>query len=109
MEKGLDKIPCIGKIISVDRFISTTIFDPEITAGKMIFITGPHQLRRTTFAKMWHFETKKSEAGMSKSGRFYGEKLRNSLFRIVQEARKCKAFPGNCFVIPAANFLMLTG
>ena len=55
------------------------------------------------------FEAKKSETGMSKSGRFYGEKLRNPLFRIVQEARKCEALPGNCFAIPATNFLMLTG
>ena len=55
------------------------------------------------------FEAKKSESVISKQERFYSEKLNIPLFRIVQEAEKCEAFPGNCFVIPASNFLMLAG
>ena len=55
------------------------------------------------------FEAKKNESGISKQERFYSEKLNLPLFRIVQEAEKCEAFPGNCFVIPASNFLMLAG
>ena len=55
------------------------------------------------------FESKKSESGISKRERFYSEKLNIPLFRIVQEAARCETFPGNCFVIPASNFLMLAG
>jgi len=31
------------------------------------------------------------------------------LFDPEMTANKVEAFPGNCFVIPASNFLMLTG
>jgi hypothetical protein len=37
----------------MDRLIGTYIFDPEITAGKMIFLAGPRQVGKTTFAKNW--------------------------------------------------------
>jgi len=32
---------------------SAYIFDPEMTANKMIFLTGPRQVVKPTFAKMW--------------------------------------------------------
>jgi len=37
----------------MDRLIGTYIFDPEISAGKMIFLAGPRQVGKTTFAKNW--------------------------------------------------------
>ena len=37
----------------MDRLIGTYIFDPEITGGKMILLTGPRQVGKTTFAKSW--------------------------------------------------------
>ncbi len=37
----------------MDRFLGTYIFDPEISAGKMIFLAGPRQVGKTTFAKNW--------------------------------------------------------
>ncbi|MDB9822895.1 ATP-binding protein [Deltaproteobacteria bacterium] len=35
------------------RLIGNHIFDPEITEGKMIFLTGPRQVGKTTFAQDW--------------------------------------------------------
>lgn len=55
------------------------------------------------------FEAKESDAIISKSGRFFSKKLNIPLFQIANKAKKVEAFPGNCFVIPASNFLMLTG
>jgi hypothetical protein len=55
------------------------------------------------------FEAKESDTRINKSGRFYIKKLGIPLFQIVQKARKIEMFPGNAFVIPASNFLMLTG
>ena len=55
------------------------------------------------------FEAKESDLNISKSGRFYSRKLNIPLFQIVHKAQKVEAFPGNCFVIPASNFFMLTG
>jgi predicted AAA+ superfamily ATPase len=37
----------------MERIVSRYIFDPEISAGKMIFLTGPRQAGKTTFAKNW--------------------------------------------------------
>lgn len=55
------------------------------------------------------FEAKFSGTGISKAGKYYSNKLNVPLFQIVQHAGKVEAFPGNCYVIPAPNFLMLTG
>ncbi|MCJ7617690.1 MAG: ATP-binding protein [Desulfobacterales bacterium] len=55
------------------------------------------------------FEAKESDTDISKPGRFFGEKLNIPLYQIVRNAEKVEAFPGNCIVIPASNFLMLTG
>jgi len=55
------------------------------------------------------FEAKESGTSISKPGSFYSKKLNIPLFQIVHKARKVEAFPENCFVIPASNFLMLTG
>lgn len=35
------------------RLLETYIFDPEITEGKMIILTGPRQVGKTTFAQDW--------------------------------------------------------
>jgi uncharacterized protein len=55
------------------------------------------------------FEAKEGESSISKSGKFFSKKLNIPLFQIVRKTRKVEAFPGNCFVVPASNFLMLTG
>jgi hypothetical protein len=55
------------------------------------------------------FEAKESDSSISKPGRFYSKKMNIPLFQIVHKATKVEAFPGNCFVIPASHFLMLTG
>lgn len=55
------------------------------------------------------FEAKESDSSISKPGKFYSKKMNIPLFQIVHKAKKVEAFPGNCFVIPASNFLMLTG
>lgn len=55
------------------------------------------------------FEAKETDSRVSRSGEFYARKLRVPFYQIVHRAEKVQAFPGDCFVIPAANFLMLTG
>jgi len=40
-------------MIAMERMVGTYIFDAEMTANKMIFLTGPRQVGKTTFAKMW--------------------------------------------------------
>jgi len=37
----------------MERWVGKYIFDPEITAGKMIFLSGPRQVGKTTFAQNW--------------------------------------------------------
>jgi predicted AAA+ superfamily ATPase len=37
----------------IERIVKTYLFDPELNAGKMIFLTGPRQIGKTTFAKEW--------------------------------------------------------
>lgn len=53
MENGLGNIPAIWIIITMERLIGTYIFDPEMTAGKMIFLTGPRQVGKTSYAQKW--------------------------------------------------------
>ena len=53
MENGLDYFPERWNIVDVERIAGTYIFDPEMTAGKMIFLSGPRQIGKTTFAQMW--------------------------------------------------------
>jgi len=37
----------------MDRIVGHYIFAPEITGEKMIFLTGPRQIGKTTFALNW--------------------------------------------------------
>ncbi len=37
----------------MERLVGKYLFDPEISAGKMVFLTGPRQVGKTTFAKNW--------------------------------------------------------
>jgi uncharacterized protein len=37
----------------MERLVEKYIFDPEISAGKMIFLSGPRQVGKTTFALNW--------------------------------------------------------
>ncbi len=53
VENCLDNIPVMGKIVVMKRLLETHIFDPEINEGKMIILTGPRQVGKTTFAQDW--------------------------------------------------------
>lgn len=55
------------------------------------------------------FEAKESDDNISKSGIYFSKQLSLPYFQIVHNCRKVEIFPGNCAVIPATNFLMLTG
>jgi predicted AAA+ superfamily ATPase len=46
----------------MQRIIENYLFDPELTAGKMIFLTGPRQVGKTTFALNWLDRTTGSRA-----------------------------------------------
>lgn len=37
----------------MERTVKEYIFDQEINAGEMIFLTGPRQVGKTTFARNW--------------------------------------------------------
>jgi uncharacterized protein len=45
----------------MERAVKEYIFDPEMNAGKMIFITGPRQVGKTTFARNWLAERNAEE------------------------------------------------
>jgi len=55
------------------------------------------------------FEAKESDSGISKAGLYFGKQLSLPFFQVVRHCQKVEAFPGNCAVIPAASFLMITG
>jgi hypothetical protein len=55
------------------------------------------------------FEAKDSDSEISKAGLYFGKHLSVPYFQIVHRCRKAEVFPGNCAVIPATNFLMITG
>jgi predicted AAA+ superfamily ATPase len=55
------------------------------------------------------FEAKESDSDISKAGLYFGKQLSVPYFQIVRRCLKAEVFPGNCAVIPATNFLMLTG
>jgi predicted AAA+ superfamily ATPase len=55
------------------------------------------------------FEAKEGDTDISSSGKYFSHKLGIPFFQIVHRCKKIEAFPGNCFIIPAANFFMLTG
>ena len=55
------------------------------------------------------FEAKESDSDISKAGIYFGKHLSVPYFQIVRRCQKAEVFPGNCAVIPATNFLMLTG
>lgn len=55
------------------------------------------------------FEAREGGRDVNKHGRFFSEKLGIPFYQIVNHADKIEAFPGDCYIIPADNFLMLTG
>ncbi len=54
-------------------------------------------------------EAKEGSREISKNGRYYSDKLGIPFYQIVNRAERVEEYPGNCFIIPAVNFLMLTG
>jgi predicted AAA+ superfamily ATPase len=54
-------------------------------------------------------EAKEGSREISKNGRYYSDKLGIPFYQIVNRAERVEEYPGNCFVIPAVNFLMLAG
>jgi predicted AAA+ superfamily ATPase len=55
------------------------------------------------------FEAKDGDSEISNSGRYFSKKLGIPFYQIVHRIEKTEEYPGNCFKIPATNFLMLTG
>ena len=55
------------------------------------------------------FEAKDADLEIAPSGRYFSNKLGIPYYQIVRHCKKAEAFPGNCFVIPAAGFFMLCG
>jgi hypothetical protein len=40
-------------MVNMERLVGKYIFDPEISEGKMVFLSGPRQVGKTTFALNW--------------------------------------------------------
>jgi uncharacterized protein len=55
------------------------------------------------------FEAKESDTDISRTGLYFGKRLSVPFFQIVRSCRKAEMFPGDCAVIPAISFLMMTG
>lgn len=55
------------------------------------------------------FEAKTANSGVSGGASYFSNRLSIPLYQIALKAERVEAFPGNRFLIPAANFLMLTG
>jgi len=55
------------------------------------------------------FEAKEENTDISPAGSYFSERLAVPFYQIVNKARRVEELPGNRFVIPAPNFLMLAG
>lgn len=55
------------------------------------------------------FEAKDSAWEISPAGRYFSRKLGVPFYQIVGQGTKNEMFPENCFLLPAARFLMLCG
>lgn len=55
------------------------------------------------------FEAREGGRDINRHGRFFGGKLGIPFYQIVNRTDKVEEFPGNCAIIPADRFLMLTG
>jgi len=54
-------------------------------------------------------EAKEGGREISKNGRYYSDRMGIPFYQIVYRADRVEEYPGNCFIIPAVNFLMLAG
>ncbi|MDP2855239.1 MAG: ATP-binding protein [Smithellaceae bacterium] len=80
----------------MERLVATYLFDPEITADKMIFLTGPRQVGKTTFARDWLDSAGYSDTYFNwDDPALILEYRRNPLFfkNIVEERYKGKPVP----------------
>ena len=55
------------------------------------------------------FEAKEGEPEINPSGRYFSNRLGVPYYQIIHHYEKIEAFPGNCFNIPAINFLLMAG
>jgi len=53
------------------------------------------------------FEAKIGRAEITSAGRIYAERLKVPFYQVVLDHESPTEYPGNCFVIPAAEFLMM--
>jgi hypothetical protein len=55
------------------------------------------------------FEAKESGREIAPAIRHFGRMLKIPCYQIVRDLDRAEAFPDDCFLLPAASFLMLTG
>jgi hypothetical protein len=55
------------------------------------------------------FEAKEGDEAINPAGRYFAKKLEIPFYQISPRHPKAEAFPGDCFKIPAANFLLSAG
>jgi predicted AAA+ superfamily ATPase len=80
----------------MERLVARYLFDPEMTADKMIFLTGPRQVGKTTFARNWLYSAGCSDTYFNwDDPAVLAEYRRNPLFfkNIVEERYKGEPVP----------------
>lgn len=55
------------------------------------------------------FEAKETDCEIGKTAIYFSKHLGIPYYQIVRACQKVEVFPGNCAVIPAHSFLLLTG
>jgi len=55
------------------------------------------------------FDAKESDCNIAKTGLYFSRQLSIPYFQVVRNCHRVEIFPDNCAVLPAPNFLMMTG
>ena len=54
-------------------------------------------------------EAKESDSRISKSGKYYSQKLDIPIYQVVLNTKKIEVLPHNNYIIPALHFMLLAG
>lgn len=77
----------------IERIVKTYLFDPELNAWKMIFLTGPRQVGKATFAKEWFKGSGMDDMYFNWDDPSIARKYRRNplIFRNLIDGKSCKS------------------
>jgi hypothetical protein len=87
----------------------TPLFRLVAVAGYGILFREPPNCQPYDNKLLALFEAKESGREIAPAIRYFGRMLKIPCYQIVRDLEKSEAFPDNCFLLPAASFLMLAG